>query len=484
MFGKRKHVVKAVRFKGQPAYEYSDVDLEQRASTIHSRKTDLDLTTRFSRRVALKFPCVSANMDTVTGSRMAIVMAEEGALGVLHRFLSIEEQVREVARVKRATHFVIDAPKLLMPQQSVGDAFAILEGEGIGGTIIVDDLKRKRVLGVLTRRDLFGEPQQQRVGDLMNSGGKRQLVTAPKKTTMAEAAKILHMHRIEKLPLVDTHGVLQGLITEKDIKNVKQHPRATRDAAGRLVAAAAVGIKQEDYLKRAAALVAAGVDVLVVDVAHGGLRRVADVTRALARRYPDVDIVAGNVMTAELTRTLIQAGAVGVKVGIAPGYACRTRNITGVGGGQLTAVMECGAVAQRFRIPVCADGGVRELGDLGKAIAAGASTVMMGSMFAGTEESPGSSFTGPDGRRYKIYRGMASFGANITLGELGGGTSDDAIRVTPEGEHLMVPAKGSARDMLAQMEGALRSTMSYIGARTIAEMSQQAIFRPKARNGA
>ena len=479
----RRHAtMPLVQFREEPAYEYVDVDLEQRSAPIESRWRDLDLTTRFSRHLQLRRPFVSAAMDTVTGSSLAIVMAEEGGLGVLHRFLSIEDQAKEVARVKRTAHFVIDTPYLLTPQHRVRDALAILEEHGIGGIIVVDYLEGKRVLGVLSRRDLAGEASDRSVRELMNAGGKKDLIAAPCGTTMEKAAGILHAHRIEKLPLVDEHGHLCGLITEKDIAQVAKYPNATRDKTGRLAVAAAIGIREDDYHHRASALIEAGVDVLVIDVAHGGLIRVLKVTRLLVDDFPDTDVVVGNVMTAELTEELIDAGAAGVKVGIAPGYACRTRNVTGVGGGQLTAVFESVKVAAKSDVPICADGGIRELGDVGKALAVGGSTVMMGSFFAGTDETPGKAVMGLDRRRYYLYRGMASLGANLSLNQLSE-QDGDSVQVTPEGEHLMVPAKGSVRDVLKQMEGALRSTMSYIGATTIAKMPQRAIFRVKAGSG-
>lgn len=471
-----------MRFRDEPAYEYIDVDLEQQPSDIFSRKTDTDLTSRFSRRLTLKLPLVSANMDTVTGSRMAITLAEEGALGVLHRFLPIAEQVREVERVKRAAHFVIADPLWITPLESVRDALEMLKDRQSSSIVVVEDRERPRVVGVLSRRDYAGVVKDRLVGELMNSGGKRKLISAPQDTTQEEGAEILREHRVEKLPLVDEDGILQGLITERDIEQQERYPNATRDADGRLATAAAVGIREEDYRERAQALVAAGVDVLVVDVAHGGLKRVQEATKELSSAYPDTDIVAGNVMTAELTEALIKAGAAGVKVGIAPGYACRTRNVTGVGGGQVTVVTECAEVADEHDVPVCADGGVRELGDIGKALAAGASSVMMGSLFAGTDESPGKAVTGLDGRKYYLYRGMASLGANVTLEQMGG--LSDAVQVTPEGDHLMLPAKGSVRDVVRQMAGALRSTMSYIGARTIPAMPKNAVFRVKAHDGA
>ncbi|OHA45909.1 MAG: hypothetical protein A3A80_04525 [Candidatus Terrybacteria bacterium RIFCSPLOWO2_01_FULL_44_24] len=469
------------KFREDPAYEYNDVDLEQQFSDIGSRK-EINLSSHFSKRIVINKPFVSAPMDTVTGSAMAIALARKGAIGVLPRFTSIDYQVQEVSRVKRSGYFIIEHPVVLTPKHTVQDARNIISEHGVGGIVVVENMENRKAVGIATTRDMMSEEGNTLLKDVMNH---HELVTAPPGTTMGEAKKILHDNRIEKLPLVDENDVLVGLITQKDIEFVERYPLAARDKQGRPRVAAAVGIRDEDFIKRAEKLVEAGADALVVDIAHGGLKKCADATKYLAETFKHVDIVSGNVMTADLTKMLIEAGAAGIRVGIAPGYACRTRGVTGVGGGQMTTVYECAKAAKEYDIPVIADGGIRELGDLGKALAAGASTVMMGAMFAGTEETPGKTIVGMNGLSYKLYRGMASLGANLTLQQADGKDvlSQSAAQITPEGDHLMIPAKGEVGDLIDQMAGALRSTMSYIGARTIAEMSQKAMFRVRATGG-
>jgi len=475
------HEFKGPKFKVDPAYEYNDVDLEQQYSDIKSRK-EISLATYFSKRIQINLPFVSAPMDTVTGSAMAIALARKGAIGVLPRFSIIDHQVQEVVRVKRSGHFIIENPVVMTPEHTVADARKVIDEYGVGGIVIVDDIENKKAVGIVTTRDMMYELDGSILKDVMNH---HDLVTAPVGTTMEQAKKILHDNRIEKLPLIDDKGHLVGLITQKDIENAEDFPLAARDKRGRPRVAAAVGIRDEDFVKRAEKLINAGADALVVDIAHGGLKKCVDATKYLSESFPDVDIISGNVMTAELTRKLIEAGAAGVRVGIAPGYACRTRGMTGVGGGQMTTVYECAQAAKEYGIPVMADGGIRELGDLGKALATGASTIMMGAMFAGTEETPGKTIVGMNGLSYKLYRGMASLGANLTLQESEGKDplAKGAPQITPEGDHLMIPAKGEVGDLLDQMAGALCSTMSYIGARTIDEMDEKAVFRVRATGG-
>ena len=465
------------------AYEYDDLDLVQRTTDI-AKRDEIDCASPFSRRLMLKLPVVSAAMDTATGADLAIVMAEEGGLGVLHRACTIDEQVRMALRVKRAARYVIEDPRLLTPKDTVADAYRVLDEYGVGGILVVETRGSRKLLGVLSRRDLHDEPLDRKVGALMNAGGKRALVTAAPDTALPEARRILHAHRIEKLPLVNGDGILTGLVTESDVVKVQKFPNATRDAEGRLVAAAAIGIEKKDCYDRAEALAAAGVDVLVIDVAHGGLARVPALVRELSAKYPDTDIVAGNVMSEETISPLLAAGVAGVKAGIAPGYACRTRDVTGVGGGQLTVISECAAAVQARKVPICADGGIRHYGDIGKGLAAGASTVMVGSLFAGTVESPGEVKIREDGTRVKVYRGMASASASKVLKSLSQGTdTGETLRSTPEGAELEMVLKGSVREVLWHIEKALRSTMSYIGAQTVADMPAQAIWRRKARSG-
>ncbi len=473
--------IKGPQFRENSAYEYNDIDLEQQYSDIESRK-EISLSSRFSRRIHINLPFVSAPMDTVTGSAMAIELSRKGAIGVLPRFVSVDLQVQEVLRVKRSGHFVIEDPVVLTQQHTVGDARNVIDDHGVGGIVVVQTMELRKAIGIVTTRDVMYESDNTSLKDVMNH---HEFITAPPGTTMTQAKKILHDNRIEKLPLVDEKGVLVGLITQKDIEYVEQYPFAARDKRGRPLVAAAVGIRDEQFLKRAEKLIEAGADALVVDIAHGGLKKCIDATKHLAESFPHIDIVSGNVMTADLTHRLIEAGAAGVRVGIAPGYACRTRGMTGVGGGQMTAAYECAIAAREHDVPVIADGGIRELGDLGKALATGASTIMMGAMFAGTEETPGKTIVGMNGLSYKLYRGMASLGANLTLQAAEGKDplSPNAAQITPEGDHLMIPAKGSVGDLLDQMAGALRSTMSYMGARTIAAMPEKAVFRVRATGG-
>ncbi|KKR78545.1 MAG: Inosine-5'-monophosphate dehydrogenase [Parcubacteria group bacterium GW2011_GWA2_40_8] len=435
------HEFKGPKFKVDPAYEYNDVDLEQQYSDIKSRK-EISLATYFSKRIQINLPFVSAPMDTVTGSAMAIALARKGAIGVLPRFSIIDHQVQEVVRVKRSGHFIIENPVVMTPEHTVADARKVIDEYGVGGIVIVDDIENKKAVGIVTTRDMMYELDGSILKDVMNH---HDLVTAPVGTTMEQAKKILHDNRIEKLPLIDDKGHLVGLITQKDIENAEDFPLAARDKRGRPRVAAAVGIRDEDFVKRAEKLINAGADALVVDIAHGGLKKCIDATKYLSESFPDIDIISGNVMTAELTRKLIK----------------------------------------EYGIPVMADGGIRELGDLGKALATGASTIMMGAMFAGTEETPGKTIVGMNGLSYKLYRGMASLGANLTLQESEGKDplAKGAPQITPEGDHLMIPAKGEVGDLLDQMAGALRSTMSYIGARTIDEMDEKAVFRVRATGG-
>lgn len=472
-------------FSPKLAFEYDDIDLTQRATDIWSRKTDVDPTGRFSRRISLALPLVSAAMDTVTEANLAIVMAEHGGLGVLHRACSIEVQAEMVRNVKRATNHPVEDLLLLTPGQTIGDAREVLSRyPRVSGLLIVEHRNTKKLLGVLSRRDIEGEAGNRPVREIMNAGGRMPLVAAPDGTSTDEAWQMLHEYRIEKLPVVDRRGRLTALITEKDIRKIRQFPNATRDRDGRLAVAAAIGIEPGDCFDRAEALIEAGVDALVIDVAHGGLERVTDVLSNLVTAYPETDIVAGNVMSEETILPLIEAGAAGIKAGIAPGYACRTRDNTGVGGGQATVVHECATAAQGYDVPVCADGGIREIGDSAKALALGAESVMVGSLFAGTDESPGEIKIREDGLPVKSYRGMAAESTSAILKAISqGAEADQTVYTTPEGAELEVPAIGPLAPILIKIDGAIRGTMSYIGARSVSEMPSQAIWRRKARSG-
>ncbi|MGE5554067.1 MAG: IMP dehydrogenase [Betaproteobacteria bacterium] len=424
---------------------------------------EVDVRTRLTRKIALNVPLASSAMDTVTDARMAIAMAREGGIGVIHKNFDIESQALEVDKVKRSESGIIVDPVFLHPENSLRDALEIMERYHISGVPIVRN--GGRLVGILTNRDLkFEENFDQPIGNVMT---RENLVTAPVGTTLEEAKRILHQHRIEKLPLVDEHGNLKGLITIKDIEKARKYPNAAKDEKGRLLAAAAVGVGA-DRKDRAAALVAAGVDVLVVDTAHGHSRRVLDTIAAIKSEYPQVAVVGGNVATAAATRDLIAAGADCVKVGIGPGSICTTRVVAGIGVPQITAVLDCAEEAHRHGITVIADGGIKFSGDVVKAIAAGADVVMIGNLFAGTEESPGETEI-YQGRSYKVYRGMGSIGA-MKAGSRDRYFQENESKLVPEGIEGRVPYKGPLADTVFQLIGGLRAGMGYCGVRTIAEL--------------
>ncbi|MBI5650281.1 MAG: IMP dehydrogenase [Chloroflexi bacterium] len=453
------------------ALTYDDVLLVPQYSDIGSRKT---LATRapLTAKIWLEIPIVSANMDTVTESEMAIAMAREGGIGIIHRFMSIEEQVEQIARVKKAESFVVDEPITLTVAHTVGEVKRVVEETGSGGILILD--RDERLVGIVTTRDLLFENNDERaVSELM----RRDVVTAPPNTTMEEAEKILHSHRIEKLPLVDDSGRVIGLITMKDIMKMMQYPKATKDARGRLMVGAAVGVREKE-LQRVERLLAAGADCIVVDIAHGDSHLEIDIIKKIRQRFPTAQIIGGNVATAEGTQRLIDAGADAIKVGVGPGSICITRLVAGTGVPQLTAVIECARVARAANVPVIADGGIKHPGDVAKAIAAGASSVMIGSLLAGTDESPGLMMT-RQGHRYKTSRGMASAQATVARktreGE-GSVTQDEIDEYVSEGVDAAVPYRGRAREVLTQMVGGLQSGMSYSGAHSIEEFQALAIF--------
>jgi IMP dehydrogenase len=454
------------------ALTYDDVLLVPRRSDVRSRR-DCDTSTRLSRHVSLAIPIVSANMDTVTESRLAVAMALEGGIGIVHRFMTIEQQAAEVSRVKRPESVVVSDVQTLAPRHTLKDAWDLLARSEATSVLVVEG--DDRLVGILTVRDLlFEDDPDKPIGALMTQGA--QLVTAPVGTSQEEAKRLLHEHRIEKLPLVDGQGRLRGLITARDLMRVYQHPRATRDAAGRLRVGAAVGVVG-DYRDRAEALVAAGADVLVVDIAHGHAEHALKACRALKQRFPDVDLIAGNVATAQGTADLIATGVDAVKVGVGPGAACTTRVVTGVGVPQLTAVLDCVRAAAPHDVPIIADGGVRASGDLAKALAAGAASVMVGSLLAGTEESPGATVM-RDGVRYKVYRGMASESAAIDrYRRLSLGIDQERFDArVPEGVETVVPHRGHVSDVIFDLTGGLRSAMSYLGARSLREFVERAQF--------
>lgn len=445
---------------------FDDVLLVPARSRILPR--DVDLTTRITRQITLKLPIISAGMDTVTEARMAIAMAREGGLGIIHRNLTIEKQAGEVDKVKRSEHGVITNPFRLTPDHTVNDAAALMERYRISGVPITVG---ERLVGIITNRDLrFEDDYTQPIGEVMT---KDKLVTAPEGTTLKEAQGILRRHKVEKLPIVDDQFNLKGLITIKDIEKAIQYPRSAKDSGGRLLAAAAVGVGSE-ALRRAEALIEAGVDLIVVDSAHGHSQLVIDTVKDLKKQFPAIQVMAGNVATAEGARDLIKAGADAVKVGVGPGSICTTRVIAGIGVPQITAIFEAAKVGREYDIPIVADGGIKYSGDLTKAIAAGASAVMIGSLFAGTEESPGE-FEIYQGRSYKVYRGMGSLGA-MKEGSRDRYFQEHEQKLVPEGIEGRVPYRGTVSDMVFQMTGGLRAGMGYCGVKDIEELQHKTKF--------
>ncbi|MCB0216952.1 MAG: IMP dehydrogenase [Chloroflexi bacterium] len=456
-----------------PGLTFDDVLLVPRHSSIRSRR-DTDTSTPFSRNIRLRMPIVSSNMDTVTESAMAIAIARAGGIGVIHRFLSIEAQAREVRRVKRTESFIVADPLTLPPSASVAEAREAMLGEGVGGVIIVDD--QRIVVGIVTRRDvMFADDEAASVTTVMSGGDK--LVTAPADTTFEHARSLLDRARVEKLPLVDAAGRLTGLITAKDIEHIQDYPMACKDAEGRLRVAAAVGVRP-GFLERAAKLLEAGADALVVDIAHGDSVNAIEASQALRQHFGSGwDLVVGNVASGEGAARLVDAGADAIKVGVGPGSICITRLVTGFGVPQVTAIAEAAAAAGG--VPIIADGGIRSSGDVVKALAAGAQTVMIGSLLAGTKESPGMVVV-RNGRRFKVTRGMASLEATMSRDQKvearGVQSQREYERVVPEGVEARVPYHGPVDAILYQLVGGLRSGLSYAGARTIEELQANAEF--------
>jgi IMP dehydrogenase len=452
----------------QEALTFDDVLLVPAESAI--LPGEADVTTRLTTGISLRIPLVSAAMDTVTEAATAIRMAREGGLGFVHKNLSIEDQAREVNKVKKAETGIVVDPVTIGPDQSVREALQLLRANRISGLPVVDaDL---RPVGILTNRDLrFERNLDQRISDVMT----RQLVTVPEGVTAAQSIELLHKHRIEKLLVVDRSGRLKGLITIKDIEQAEQNPLAVKDGLGRLRVGAAVGVGP-DREARIEALVAAGCDVICVDTAHGQSRGVLDAVAATRKRWPKLELVAGNVATVSGTVALIETGVNGVKVGVGPGSICTTRVVAGVGVPQLTAISDCARAAAGRGIPIIADGGIKYSGDVAKAIAAGADSVMVGSLFAGTDEAPGEIIL-YQGRSYKVYRGMGSIGA-MRAGSsdryFQGGSSGN--KLVPEGIEGRVPYRGSLGESVYQLVGGLRSAMGYVGCASIAALKQNARF--------
>jgi IMP dehydrogenase len=434
---------------------------------------DVSTRTRLTRELELAIPVVSAAMDTVTEARLAIALARVGGIGIVHRNLAIEDQVAEVDKVKRSEAGMIVEPVTLPPHARVADALELMSRYRISGVPITDD--EGILVGILTNRDLrFETDTAQPVSALMTA---RDLVTAPVGTTLGEAERILHRNKVEKLPVVDADGRLRGLITVKDISKRIEYPDATKDEQGRLRVGAAIGVGS-DALERAEALVAAGADLLVLDTAHGHSRGVLEMAGGIRARL-DIQLVAGNVATAEAAEALIDAGVDGVKVGVGPGAACTTRVVAGVGVPQVTAVFDCARVCAAEGVPLIADGGIRNSGDIAKAIAAGADSVMLGSVLAGTDEAPGDVIL-VQGERYKEYRGMGSLGAmkarSFSKDRYFQGDVEDVDKLVPEGIEGRVPYKGPVQAVLHQLVGGLRQSMGYCGAATVGEMKERTRF--------
>lgn len=452
------------------ALTYDDVLLVPQYSDVDSRRT-LSTKSWLTQKIPLQVPIVSANMDVVTESEMAITMAREGGIGMIHRFMTIAEQARQIQRVKKAESFIVDKPITMSEMHTVGDVKRVVEETSTGGILIVD--KDERLVGIVSTRDLLFESDNNRpVTEIMS----RNVHTAPPGTSLKEAEQLLHQHRVEKLPIVDGNGRVSGLVTLKDIMKITQFPKATKDAKGRLSVGAAVGVRDRE-MRRVEAVLEAGADCIVVDIAHGDSHMEIEMIRNIRSHFPGTQIIGGNVATADGTRRLIDAGADAVKVGVGPGSICITRIVAGSGVPQLTAVIDCAAAAREYGIPIIADGGIRQPGDVAKALAAGAQTVMIGSMLAGTDESPGMIMT-RRGHRYKASRGMASLEANIERNKREGNdlTQEEIEDYVAEGVEAAVPYRGRAREVLTQLVGGLQSGMSYSGAHTVEELQQKAIF--------
>ncbi len=448
----------------EEALTFDDVLLVPAYSEVLPRH--VDISTQFTRNIRLNVPMVSAAMDTVTEYGLAIAIARNGGIGIIHKNMPVEDQAEQVRKVKRSESGMIIDPVTLMVDANIGDALALMKSYKIGGIPIVDE--NNKLIGILTNRDLrFETDHTKRVSDLMTT---ENLVTAPQGTTLEQATDILQQYKIEKLPVVEPDGTLVGLITYKDIMKVENYPNAAKDSRGRLLVGAAVGVGG-DLHERLAALVAVDVDVVCVDTAHGHSAGVIETVRNIKQQYPDLEIVAGNVATAAAAKALADAGVDGIKVGIGPGSICTTRIVAGVGVPQLSAVMNVFHAVKDQGIPIIADGGIRYTGDIAKALAGGASTIMAGSLFAGTEEAPGENII-YEGRKFKIYRGMGSIGA-MKLGSKDRyfqAEESNAKKLVPEGIEGRIPYKGTVAEVMVQYIGGLRAGMGYVGAKDIASL--------------
>ena len=454
----------------EDSYTFDDVLLQPAYSKIGP--ADADVSTFITKDIKLNIPLLSAAMDTVTEHRLAIAMAQLGGIGVLHKNFSIKEQASEVKKVKKFEAGMVVNPVTIKPDQSLGDAFKLMEKYKISGIPVVEGLKNKLV-GILTNRDVrFANDLNQPVSALMT----KNVITVRETVSKDDARKLLHKHRIEKLVVVDDYGLCVGLITVKDMEKSQNHPNACKDKQGRLRVAAATGVGKDGIL-RAEALIEAGVDVLIVDTAHGHSKMVLETVTKISNMSKEAALVGGNVATGDATKALIDAGANGIKVGIGPGSICTTRMVAGVGVPQLSAINDCVDVANKFSIPIIADGGIKYSGDIAKAIAGGANAVMVGSLLAGTDETPGEVFLF-QGRSYKSYRGMGSLGA------MARGSADryfqaeiENLKLVPEGIEGQVPYKGPAENVLHQLVGGLKSAMGYTGNKNINQMQKNCVFK-------
>ena len=455
------------------AYTFDDVLLVPNKSEVLPK--EVKLTTNLTKKIKLNIPLMSAGMDTVTESKMAIAVAREGGIGIVHKNMSIAEQASEVDKVKRQENGVITDPFYLAPDNTIKDALNLMSRYRISGVPIT---KEGKLVGIITNRDiLFENNYGKKIEEVMT---KENLITAAEETTIEEAKEILKKHKIEKLPLVDKDNNLRGLITIKDIEKVKKFPNSAKDSKGRLLCGAAVGVTK-DMMERVDALVKAHVDIITVDTAHGHSKGVIEGVKKIKEKYPEIQIIAGNVATAEATRDLINAGADCIKVGIGPGSICTTRVVAGVGVPQLTAVMDCVEEANKHGVSVIADGGIKYSGDIVKSLSAGAKAVMMGSMFAGCAEAPGETEI-YQGRSYKVYRGMGSLSA-MACGSKDRYFQEDNKKLVPEGVEGRVPFKGSVTETIYQMLGGIRSGMGYLGAATLNDLYENATFVVQTSSG-
>jgi len=455
-----------VEFVGE-GLTFDDVLLQPGKSEVLPK--DVKVNTYLTKKIRLNIPLLSASMDTVTESKMAIAIAREGGIGIIHKNMSIEKQALEVDRVKRSEHGIITDPFSLTRHHDVSDALELMERYHISGVPIIE--QDGKLVGIITNRDIrFEVDTTKKIDEVMT---KYNLVTAKKGISMDEALEIMKKHKIEKLPIVDDDYKLVGLITIKDIEKLIEYPNSARDESGRLLVGAAVGVT-EDVLERVDALVKAKVDVIVVDTAHGHSKGVIETVKKIKREYPDLQLIAGNVATYEGTVELIKAGADAVKVGIGPGSICTTRVVTGVGVPQITAIINCAKAGKEYGIPIIADGGIKYSGDITKALAAGASSVMIGSLFAGTAESPGEEEL-YEGRRFKVYRGMGSLSA-MKAGSSDRYFQENTKKYVPEGVEGRVPYRGPLGDVVFQLIGGLKAGMGYVGAKDLEELHEKAKF--------